>query len=630
MSDSDASEDGSECLTSAERAQQQQQHVTDEYAAAVAAVFLNTTAKTAQVARSGHDSSVSKLATDIVHEECEAVCSNLDSNATDTVSDDLNAVTSSVLLSVEHDTCTGPQNDVQHVDSSVQLTQGTYSDLQLVSSTDEATEELQLNDCIASELNSGLDSTACSELSDCVDPIELFTSDNCGALSDVYNGSFIGDLSFINQCLAEDDDSSQLLDYPGEANHVLSDIQKVDVDNRFEGHLNECTNEIIGNHDIASSVLTGDEKSAGLIQIAAAAAAAAAADDDGDNYDDDDDDVAMDTALQQSDACFTQSLPSHSYTNADSSSVMVLVNCKQPFNGVASTLYQRSSSFPASFSVSSSQPVNQPASDGHHRVASPCLSSGHQNKSILMHLDLNANELFSLPVTKTAGDEEWLMSGSGIKDADVNVDSCNVTAVDSDSADNLLSTATRKRLLPEESSYTLCKRFRAESDCLSDGLLTAVIGNASNCECDTSVVCAVSDVSVAGSGSVVCAVSDVSLASSGSVVCAVSDVSVAGSGSVVCAVSDVSLAGSGSVVCAVSDVSVAGSGSVVCAVSDVSVAGSGSNEESNVDEFDSICCCCSNVQCVVSSLSYCTDGHACCQACLQQQVKRLLSSPSKA
>ena len=582
MSDSDASEDGSECLTSAERAQQQQQHVTDEYAAAVAAVFLNTTAKTAQVARSGHDSSVSKLATDIVHEECEAVCSNLDSNATDTVSDDLNAVTSSVLLSVEHDTCTGPQNDVQHVDSSVQLTQGTYSDLQLVSSTDEATEELQLNDCIASELNSGLDSTACSELSDCVDPIELFTSDNCGALSDVYNGSFIGDLSFINQCLAEDDDSSQLLDYPGEANHVLSDIQKVDVDNRFEGHLNECTNEIIGNHDIASSVLTGDEKSAGLIQIAAAAAAAAAADDDGDNYDDD---VAMDTALQQSDACFTQSLPSHSYTNADSSSVMVLVNCKQPFNGVASTLYQRSSSFPASFSVSSSQPVNQPASDGHHRVASPCLSSGHQNKSILMHLDLNANELFSLPVTKTAGDEEWLMSGSGIKDADVNVDSCNVTAVDSDSADNLLSTATRKRLLPEESSYTLCKRFRAESDCLSDGLLTAVIGNASNCECDTSVVCAVSDVSVAGSGSVVCAVSDVSLASSGS---------------------------------------------VVCAVSDVSVAGSGSNEESNVDEFDSICCCCSNVQCVVSSLSYCTDGHACCQACLQQQVKRLLSSPSKA
>ena len=553
MSDSDASEDGSECLTSAERAQQQQQHVTDEYAAAVAAVFLNTTAKTAQVARSGHDSSVSKLATDIVHEECEAVCSNLDSNATDTVSDDLNAVTSSVLLSVEHDTCTGPQNDVQHVDSSVQLTQGTYSDLQLVSSTDEATEELQLNDCIASELNSGLDSTACSELSDCVDPIELFTSDNCGALSDVYNGSFIGDLSFINQCLAEDDDSSQLLDYPGEANHVLSDIQKVDVDNRFEGHLNECTNEIIGNHDIASSVLTGDEKSAGLIQIAAAAAAAA--DDDGDNYDDDDDDVAMDTALQQSDACFTQSLPSHSYTNADSSSVMVLVNCKQPFNGVASTLYQRSSSFPASFSVSSSQPVNQPASDGHHRVASPCLSSGHQNKSILMHLDLNANELFSLPVTKTAGDEEWLMSGSGIKDADVNVDSCNVTAVDSDSADNLLSTATRKRLLPEESSYTLCKRFRAESDCLSDGLLTAVIGNASNCECDTSVVCAVSDVSVAGSGS---------------------------------------------------------------------------NEESNVDEFDSICCCCSNVQCVVSSLSYCTDGHACCQACLQQQVKRLLSSPSKA
>jgi len=44
----------------------------------------------------------------------------------------------------------------------------------------------------------------------------------------------------------------------------------------------------------------------------------------------------------------------------------------------------------------------------------------------------------------------------------------------------------------------------------------------------------------------------------------------------------------------------------------------------------SICCCSCRSVCDVSSLTHCTDGHACCITCLQQQVKTLLSSPSKA
>jgi len=556
VSDSDESEDELECLMSLERPKQQQHDstVTDQYAAAVATVFLNTTSKTAQIPSGVHDSSVVKLATDVVREEHGSGCSSEDGHVTESVSDELNEVASSVLLSTEHDTCARPENDIDFELAGLQPTQS-----KRVSEANEAVDGN--NDYIASELIDGLDSTACSELTDCLDPIGLLSADNCATLDDVCNVSFLGDLSFINECLVDDCASSELLGYQRAANDVLSDIQLIDVDDQ-SSQLNKCSSEIIDNYDISSCVLAAVDRSAGLVQMPAATGAA---DNDDNNGDDDGDDIDADNSEpQHSEATCQHSLLSYSQTNADTSSVIVSDAyehvCKRGDHVDNDALLHRTSPVSASVNASSLCAVNQQTSERQQTVNSDLcqsysLDSVDLNICMSMHLDYNANELMNLTAIDTANSDKLSLSSAGVEAASENVQvRGDVSATEIASDENLPSTATRKHLLSEELSHALCKRFRAENDCLTGDWWAGFDGSTHGGISDTCVVSTATDTNVSSS----------------------------------------------------------------CTA--------GSDEDGSLNS----CCSCCKLPCVLSSLLYCTDGHACCQTCLQHQVKRLLSTPSKA
>jgi len=477
VSDSDKSEDELECALS----EKHQQHCDrDQYAAAVAAAFLNTSTKTARLCHSEHDSSAS--------EEHEAVFSISDGSVNKTVSDDLNGVTSSV-------TCTErPSDDL--------VLQPTQTDLQMVSSTTKTI----YNDFIAPALAGGLDS---SELSDCLNPIDLLSADKNALLSDVCNSSFLGDLSFINECLVEDCDASNLLDYSGEPGDALPYIQKVDTDNESK----QFASEVLGSDDITSCVL------------AAVASSSDAADDD-----------AVNTDTWQSNACFQQFSVSYSQINTANGSCMLMpVDCEQGSHNT--TLHQRT----VSVSINISQPANQLTSQPDQAVSRPCQFPASnfvgRKKSTSVHVDMNANE-HELMSAADAGEVKV--------ECDNVQDNCHALDMDTCGDDNLLSAGTHKRLLPEEFSYPVSKIMRSSPDCVSEEWLTSSDASMH----DTTVL---------------------SLPHSNSSV----------------------------------------------------------YSDEGLSELHNVCCACCNLPCAVSSLAYCTDGHVCCSTCLQQQVKRLLSAPSK-
>ena len=556
MSDSDESEDELAWLASDERnvqsAKQQQDHATDQYAAAVAAVFLNTTSKVALIPNGTHDSSATKLATDVARKEHGTAYSNLERNVTEIVSDDLNAISSSALLSSEHATWTDVQNGINLDLVGLQPAPSTRVDQQLILSATEAAadEEMKLSDYIVSELSNGLNSTACSELNGYLNSVELLSPDKCGALSDVCDDSFFGDLSFIDECLVEDCGSSQLLGHSSAADDV-NDIQKLDVVNQ-RSQLNECTSEIVSNHDVSTTV----DKSAAVSQLAAVAGL-------GDGVE-----------MQQTDACFQQSVQSYSQTSTANSNPIVSVNCERaskPAGHVASTLHQRTLPVSTSASVTGSQLANHLATDDHQAVT--CQSSMPncevQSEFISAHLDLLPNELVNLTGTTAIDSDDplqQLVSSSENKVAcESTQDSWDMSSMEIGSADNLPSAAPCKRLLAEEFADASCKRFRAEADCLSAEWLSVIESSIHENVANNSDMSAIS--------------------------------------------------------------------AATQSASDVSMAGSSCDEDvqaSNADELHNVCCCCCNLPHAVSSLSYCTDGHACCQTCLQHQVKRLLSSLCKA
>jgi len=552
VSDSDENEDEFESLVSMARYDHQQHHVTDQYAAAVAAVFLNTTSKTAHISRDGHHSSVPKPATDTVREEHRSQCSDVNADVSEIASDDMAAVSSSVPSSKEHVRCAGHQNDVNVELAGLQPIHSTHTNQHPSSFALEADEEIKLGDHIASELNNGLDSTACNELS------EMLSPDKCGSLSDLCNGSFLGDLSFINECLVEDCGSPQLLEHAVGADDVFRDIHNIHVNNQ-SSHLNESASDIISSHAVTSCVLSAADQSAGLLQVATAATVAAAAGDDNDDNDDD-----VNAEVQQSVASFRQSVLCYPQTNVDISSVNCEHTCKQA-NHVVSNLDPTTFSVSAPVAVSSLQSVSPLTPETQQTVIgqsqSTLLSSDDHSKPIMVQLDINANELVNQTDTNAFDSDKLLVTGPEVKLASDGIQDscCGVLAAEVDSTQHSMSAGSRKRLLPEEFSYALCKRFRADSDWLSAEWLKMLDGSMCDADSDTSVP----------------------------------------------------------VLCSAGQ-----------SQNDVSVASSGCDED--VHRSNVCCCCCCNLPCNVSSLSYCTAGHACCQTCLQHQVKRLLSSPTKA
>jgi len=528
VSDSDKSEDELESLESVERSvfstKQQDHCITDQYATAVAAVFLNTTSKTGQLPSKGHDSCVTKLAS-TVNEDRGGDCSLLNENTSEIIVGDFNAATSSLPELV---TFSGQQRS--HELGPVPTT---HTDPLLMSSGIATYEERKLAESIASELTCGLDSATYNELTDC-----LLSASNYDTFSDVCNGSFLGDLSFLDECLVKDCGSSlQLL--TGEDNDVLSDIPIVEVTDQ-SNQLNEH-----GSDTIVSSSLCA-------VSIVEAASVA--------------------NCNDQSKACFQQSVLSFSQSNSENSSLLVSECCRpvyEPANCVVTgnTVRCKSESVCPSFKLNTSQAADCLASDclaseTLQPANSPCpplMLSSTEVQYKFMHLDVNANELVKLAGTDTIDSDEVKVCSSQMKVTSEN-DSCDILATQTGStAGKLQSTGACKRLLLEEFSDVLCKRFRAEAE--SEFLCADWLTMFEN---------------VPGS----CTTAAVSAASN--------------------ALDNVNRSG------------------------DV-------QPESNADELlQKICCCSCNLPHVVSLLSYCSDGHACCMTCLQRQVKRLLSSASKA
>lgn len=547
MSDSQESEDEEEfdCLLSTEKststAKQYQQHDTDEHAAAVASTFLNTACKAARSFHDRHSSSATTLASPgVVISDSRADCSNFDENATPAALVNSKAATNGVLSSAEYATCTiSSQNDTD--------LQPTHDPLQITGmpSVSEAKEEIELTDCIAREL----DNAACSGLNDsCWDPIDLFLRDKCGTLNDVCNGSLFADLSFNSDCLVEDCSSAQLLACSDVANEVLSDIHQVGI--TVADNSNQHTSEFTANPDITPCALTAVERSADVVPISSVGAAA-----DGGNH-------------SQSVVSFQQCEPFYSQASTDYSGVIVSVDGEDKSAIIAcnsNAVHQRCVSASASTVISSSEPGDQLSSAvhqaaNHNGFHSLMLNSVDEHKSLTVHLDVSDNKLLKPIGTDSIVNNELIVSSSDVKVAFENVpDNCDSLVTES-AEDLLLSTATRKRLQPEE--FPSCKRFRAEDDCLSAVWLASfdgdVHGNVTD-NVDTSVLSAASHSHSHNTSS---------------------------------CDEDLHL--------------------------------------SNMDELQNICCCSCKLLHAASSLSYCSDGHACCSTCLQHQVKRLLSAPSKA
>jgi len=528
--DDDDDDDELECFSSVERsvsaAERQQCCDADEYAVAVAAVFLNTASKTGQIHGGSRDSNVRKLPPDEVDEDMKASGNNSDGNLTETVSIDLTTVVSSAESSAECVTCTVQQN----VSDSEPL-QSAHTDLQLALSATETNEEVELPDCIAREMTEGFDSAVYNELTDCLDPIELLSLDKCEMLNSICNSSFLGDLSFIDECLVEDCGSSQLLACSAADDSLLkADVEAVAAAAGGQSSsVNKCTSEITASHDIASHLFPADERSADLLQVSSCA-------DDGD------------------DACCQQ----YSCTSTNSSDVFDCEHACQSASHVDSSCEFTSVS--ASCNATSSH-TDEDSTSERQQAANSCSPSSLVQS---VQLDVNGNELCKPTGSDTivCNDHTSLLLNSHVKVASGSVHgSCNMLTTDSE---NLLSTGTHKRPLPDECSGVVCKRFRAGSDCLDGELLTRF----DSCTDVHETLTHSSDTAVDSAASYI--------------------------------------------------------HSAVSSSHDADVC------KPNLVELQHICCCCCKLPCDVSSVSYCTDGHACCITCLQQQVKSLLSSPSKA
>lgn len=495
VSDSDDSENESDCLSSSE--QQDCPGADDHAAEAVAAVFLNT-ASTAGHIHSGSDASADrKLPLDhVVNEDTAASSSSLDGNVTETMLIDLTIVTSSVPSSVECATCARQQS-----------VSATHSDLQVALPATEANEEMKVGNCIAAQLANGFDSAVCSELSDFLGPIELLSLDKCETLNDVCNSSFLGDLSFIDECLAKDCASLQMLDCSNAdvLRHELATDSQSD-------EFNKCTStsEISGSHNV---LLPAVERSADLVQMSSDA-------------DEDVDDGRC------------QKLCSHASTANNISVTESVDSCKSASNVDSICKFT---------SVSASGNVITDEHLTSERAHTACCQSAD--------LDLNANELWKPTVTDTIVSSDQTLS-SDMKVTSGNIHSSyNVLTADVGQLENLLSTRTEKRPHADECCHVMCKRRR-----VNDGELLTVSAGSTNNVCER------------GTNN-----SDTTVHSA-----------------------------------------------------DSCLYRSTHSDGSHLVELRSICCSSCKLLSDVLSMSYCTDGHACCITCLQQQVKSLLSSPSKA
>jgi len=518
VSDSDEPEDIVERLTSAERcAKRQQSDASERYAAAVAAVFLNTTAKTRRIARQKHDVAAAKLATHVVDKHLGVGCSRVDGNITEISLDDLNAsnvVTSSVPSSEERVTLSDVYND-----SNSERIKLANDNLLLTPFANEANEAVKMTDSIAAELNVGLDGTVCNELTDCLDPMELL--DKCESLPNVCDGSFLGDLSFIDECFVEDCGSPQMLPCSStDSTDALShDLQTVAVNNHNIVELNKCSVDIVG----ASCLIPAIERSSDSVQISSVAV----------------------PNNSQSDVSLQQAVSSFAQNNTKCSSVLISCNCDLACVAV-SHVDTICCSYGSITSVSAPTD-DQSASEMHQACDSLCqtslLTSVDGQKSFSVNHGLTTNE----PPKQTLGDN---MDGCELlRLSSVNA-AGDVLATDVGPAVNLLLTG--KRQLPDDFADVASKRFRANNDHLSAELLTAFDGETVTDNCDAAVI------------------------------------------------------------------------STHTGSYDVD------SHKSVVNILANVCCCNCRQPLDVSSVSYCSDGHACCMACLQHQVKKLLSLPSKA
>ena len=532
VSDSDDDDDDElESFSSAERsvsaAEQQQCYDADEYAVAVAAVFLNTASKTGQIHGGSRHSNIRNLPPYEVDEDTEASGNNSDGNLKETMSIDLTTAVSSARSSAECVTCTVQQNV-----SDSEPIQSAHTNLQLALSATEANEEVELTDCIAREITEGFDSAVYNELTDCLDPVELLSLDKCEMLNSICNSSFLGDLSFIDECLVEDCGSSQLLACSAADDSLLkADVEAVAAAAGGQSSsVNKCTSEITASHDIASHLFPADERSADLLQVSSCA-------DDGDDA----------YCQQYSCTACTSSSNVFDCEHACQSASRVDSSCE--FTSVS-----------ASCNATSSHTDERSTSE-RQQAANSCSPSSLVQS---VQLDVNGNELCKPTGSDTivSNDHTPLLLTLHVKVASGNVHgSCNMLTTDSE---NLLSTRTHKRPLPDEFSDVVCKRFRAGSDCLDGELLTRF----DSCTDVHETLTHSSDTAVVSAASYI--------------------------------------------------------------HSDVSSSHDADVCKPNLVELQHICCCCCKLPCDVSSVSYCTDGHACCITCLQQQVKSLLSSPSEA
>jgi len=201
----------------------------DGYAAAVAAKFLNTSARTGQFCIRNNVSCATMLPEDVAPRN---KVSGFDETVTCTEAKDMSGVITNVALS----TC---------ID-----TKCTAADL-LSKPTPFAASEVKVANIVSSTLNSG-DTDICSELDNSLDPIEL------AVFSDVCDSSFLNDFSFVNKSLFEECSSSGLLacsvvnaDTTRDTKLVSADVQHAEV-NAYAGG-------VTNHHKLCQLVLTCTE-----------------------------------------------------------------------------------------------------------------------------------------------------------------------------------------------------------------------------------------------------------------------------------------------------------------------------------------------------------------------------------
>jgi len=368
--------------------------------------------------------------------------------------------------------------------------------------------------------------------------------------------------------------------------HSFDQVQMAADQVRIADDGSQYTSKYVGNVDVASCVLA--EMSADALPVVSAAA-------DGQSF-----------SCQQSVSLCSQ-------TNADNINSFASVDCKHVCKrsaviaataSISSRRHQRMYA-----SASNSQPGDQLTTDTQHTANDRChcstltsdnerIADSEQKSQSVLRLDVNDNELMKVIATDSVDSTELIIPGSYTQVAQENIQqaSCDsASSVDIDVvAENSVSTATRKRSPSEE--FSSCKRYRAEGACLSPDWLRTLDGS-------TGVRQNVTDI-------------------------------------IDCSQSSV-LSAAGHLTNCNEDLCESYSDELQKINCNEDLRESYCNELQKVncnedlhepycDESQKVCCTCCKSLCVSSSLSYCTDGHPCCLTCIQHQVKRLLSAPSKA